>query len=167
MQQPITGVSPPELQEVGIATVWPSIAVTGLGRWLGKRFENNTMIFSPLHLTLGRVAVLLSIPIALKLYFYNLLPFRCRRYRLTNRRVIIQKGLAGVDERWTTLDDFDDIQIIVQEGERWYRCGDLAFTKGKIETLRLIAVPHPESFRSTCLKAQRSYSSVKQFAAAK
>ncbi len=166
MQQAITGVSPPELEEVGIATVWPSIAVTRLGRWLGRRFENKTVI-GPLHLTIGRLAVLMSIPIALKLYFFNLLPFRCRRYRLTNRRVIIQKGLAAADERWTTLDDFDEIQIIVQDGQHWYRCGDLAFIKGKVETLRLIAVPHPESFRSTCLKAQRSYTSVKKFAAKK
>ncbi|MDZ4782333.1 MAG: PH domain-containing protein [Planctomycetia bacterium] len=164
MQQAITGVSPPEQSEVGIATVWPSIAVTALGRWLGRRFENNTVI-GPLHLSIGRVWVLMSIPLALKLYFFNLLPFRCRRYRLTNRRVIIQKGLAGVDERWCLLGDFDEIQIVVQPGQSWYRCGDMVFTKGKVESLRLAAVPHPESFRSTCLKAQRSYTSVKKFAA--
>jgi hypothetical protein len=163
MKQAISGVSPPELQEVGIATVWPSIAVTALGRWLGRRFENTTVV-GPLHLTIGRIWVLMSIPLALKLYFFNLLPFRCRRYRLTNRRVIIQKGLAGVDERWTSLDDFDEIQIIVQPGQAWYRCGDMAFIKGKVESLRLSAVPHPESFRSTCLKAQRAYTSAKKFA---
>jgi hypothetical protein len=166
MQQAITGVSPPELSEVGIATAWPSIAVTSLGRWLGRRFENNTVV-GPLHLSIGRIWVLMSIPLALKLYFFNLLPFRCRRYRLTNRRVIIQKGLAAVDERWTSLDDFDEIQIIVQPGQAWYRCGDLAFVKGKVESLRLIAVPHPEAFRATCLKAQRSYTSVKKFAGVK
>ncbi len=163
MTQAITGVSPPELAEVSIATAWPSIAITRLGRWMGKLFENNTVV-GPLHLTLGRIAVLMSIPLALKLYFFNLLPFRCRRYRLTNRRVIIQKGLSAADERWTSLDDFDEIQIIVQPGQAWYRCGDLAFVKGKVESLRLLAVPHPEAFRATCLKAQRSYSSVKKFA---
>lgn len=163
MTQAITGVSPPELAEVGIATAWPSIAITKLGRGMGKVFENNTVV-GPLHLTIGRIAVLLSIPLALKLYFFNLLPFRCRRYRLTNRRVIIQKGLSAADERWTSLDDFDEIQIIVQPGQAWYRCGDLVFVKGKVESLRLLAVPHPESFRATCLKAQRSYSSVKKFA---
>lgn len=163
MKQAIAGVAPPELAEVPIATAWPSIAVTALGRWLGRRFENNTVI-GPLHLTIGRLWVLLSIPLALKLYFFNLLPFRCRRYQLTNRRVIIQKGLAGADERWTTLDDFEDIRIEMQDGQAWYRCGDLVFTKGKVESLRLPAVPHPESFRATCLKAQRSFSMVKKFA---
>lgn len=166
MKQAITGVTPPELAEVTIATAWPSIAATALGRWLGRRFENQTVI-GPLHLTIGRVWVLMAIPLALLLYFANLLPFRCRRYRLTNRRVIIQKGLAASDERWTSLDDFDEIQILVQSGQGWYRCGDMAFIKGKVESLRLFAVPHPEAFRATCLKAQRSFTAVKRFSGAK
>ena len=36
MKQAIAGVAPPELGEVTIMTVWPSIGALGLGRWIGR-----------------------------------------------------------------------------------------------------------------------------------
>ena len=38
MRQPIAGVSPPQLSEATIMTVWPSLAATGIGRGLGRLY---------------------------------------------------------------------------------------------------------------------------------
>lgn len=160
MKQPIAGVAPPELGEVTVMTVWPSIAVLGLGRFLGRLYSIKAgfgYIF-----TVGNLIVLLSIPLALLLYFVRLAPGINRRYRLTNQRVIIEKGFRAIEERSVGLDQFDEITIEVLPGEEWFRAGEMVFHKGTLETFRISAVPRPESFRQVCLKAQRAYASVRR-----
>ena len=160
MKQAIAGVAPPELGEVTIMTVWPSIAATGLGRFLGRRYENRTGLGNIL--TIGNVWKIASIPVALAIFFAMLLvPGFNRRYRLTNRRMAIEKGLSPKVDSAVSLDDFDTIDIEYLPGQEWYPCGEMIFRKGKIETFRLSAVPRPESFKQVCLKTQRAYTSVK------
>ena len=173
MKQAIAGVAPPELGEVTIMTVWPSMAKFAPARWLGRRYQNQTGI--PPVLTLGRFMALASIPVSLGMFAAKLAwPGFCRRYRLTNRRVIIEKpprirdvalGLfkAKWTEEWSVdLDDFDEIEVVVLPGQEWYPAGDLVFRHGKLETFRLLAVQRPETFRRTCLKAQQAYAAVKK-----
>ena len=176
MNQPIAGVSPPSLRETTIMTVWPSMAATAYGRWWGRRFENKwglTLFGIPL--TLGRLMALVSIPLVLPLYFHMLiprLPFvvfgvpnpACRRYRLTNRRVIVEQPFGGGEQQSVSLDRFDTVTVEVQPGQGWYPAGDLVFRNGAVETFRLKGVPHPEPFAQTCLKAQRVYVGVQQAA---
>jgi len=159
MKQAIAGVAPPALSEVTIMTVWPSLAATGLGRALGKLYmigEGKGAI------TPGRIIALLSVPVVLPLFFLTLNPFSSKRYRLTNRRVSVQRGIRGVDERWVELDRFDSIEVVVQPGQEWYHSGDLVFRYGATETLRLEGVARPETFRQTCLKARNSFVGVKK-----
>lgn len=173
MKQAIAGVAPPELGEVTIMTVWPSMAKFAPARALGRLYRNQTGI--PPVLTLGKIAALATIPLSLGLFAAKLAwPGFCRRYRLTNRRVIIEKPprirdvLLGFSKaRWTEewsvgLDDFEEIDVLVQPGQEWFPAGDLVFRHGKLETFRLLAVQRPETFRRTCLKAQLSYASVKK-----
>jgi len=40
-------------------------------------------------------------------FFWQLMPYVCRRYALTNRRIIIRKGFMPVDDQWIDLDKFD------------------------------------------------------------
>jgi hypothetical protein len=161
MKQAIAGVAPPELSEVTIMTVWPSIAATGLGRFLGRRYESRVGIGNIL--TIGNIWKIASIPVALGIFFVMLLvPGMNRRYRLTNRRLAIENGLSPKVESAVALADFDTIDIEYLPGQEWYPCGEMIFRKGKIETFRLSAVPRPESFRQVCLKTQRAYSSVKE-----
>ncbi|HEY1602493.1 MAG TPA: PH domain-containing protein [Pirellulales bacterium] len=159
MKQAIAGVAPPTSSEVTVMTVWPSIAVTGLGRFLGRRYESRLGIGNIW--TVGNVWKIASIPVALGLFFMLLAPGFNRRYRLTNRRLIIEKGIVPAPESSVLLDDFDAIDIEFLPGQEWFPCGEMIFRKGKIETFRLSAVPRPESFRQVCLKTQRSYTSVK------
>lgn len=160
MKQAIAGVAPPDLGEVTMMTVWPTIAANPLGRALGRMYTNRAGVGHIL--TVGKLMMVLTIPLALGLFALSLAPWNCRRYKLTNRRVIIQNKPRPVDERWIGLDEFDAIDVLVLPGQQWYPAGDLIFRKGKVETFRLSGVSRPETFRQTCLKAQRSFVGVRK-----
>jgi hypothetical protein len=185
MKQAITGVAPPELGEVTIMTVWPTIGAGPAGRLLGRMCSIGG---SRNPFALGKLFCLFpGIPWALLLFAVSLLPpipfagFFNRRYRLTNRRVVelqdkliwktyrplrIPVPFNGIEYGHATktvdLDRFDAIDIVVLPGQAWFPAGDLIFRKGNVETLRLSGVSRPETFRETCLKAQRAYVGVKK-----
>jgi len=128
-----------------------------LGRWLGRVYRIRDG-FGPV--SVGRLALLATIPLGLFLYLSLRLPWAIRRYRLTNRRVTVERGISPKVEQYVDLDRFDAIDLVVQAGQEWYDCGDLVFRRGAIETLRLSGVSRPEPFRQTCLKVRQSYVSV-------
>jgi len=158
MLQSIAGVAPPSVSETTVMTVWPSVGSTWLGQWLGRfyRIRDGFGVFS-----IGRLALLATIPIGMAMYLSMRLPWAIRRYRLTNRRVTIERGIAPKVEQYVDLDRFDAIDLVVQPGQEWYDCGDLVFRRGPVETLRLSGVSRPEPFRQTCLKVRQSYVSVR------
>lgn len=155
--QSIAGVSPPEVTETTVMTVWPSVAATSLGRTLGRVFRIRDG-FGPV--SLGRLALLACLPIGLMLYLSMRLPWAIQRYRLTNRRVIVERGIGGKIQQYCDLDQFDSIELVQDPGQEWYAAGDLVFRKGAVEKFRLPGVSRPEPFRQTCLKVQQSYRSV-------
>jgi hypothetical protein len=159
--QPIAGVTPSQVAEAQIMTVWPSICAYPSGRFLGSlyaiRFPNINRV-----LRLGNLIALLSIPHALLLYFWKVLPYVGMRYALTNRRVVVERGLNGVDERSVKLDNFDSIRVEVQPGQAWFHAGDLVFFNGNREVFRLQGVSRPEAFKMACLKAHMAYVGVQQ-----
>jgi hypothetical protein len=160
MKQAIAGVAPPELGEATAMTVWPSLSVMPLGRWLGRLYADRSGPNA--YLTVGKMHMAGSVPLALGLYFYLRRPFGCLRYTLTNRRVVIQLGLKPKADRSIALDEFDTVEIEVQPGQAWFHAGDLVFRRGKTEVFRLEAVKRPEAFRQTCLKARNAYVGVKR-----
>lgn len=176
LPQPIAGVSPPELKETTIMTVWPSIAATGIGQTLGRLFQIKAGIWV---FTVGNMIALASIPLVTALILHSLifnffagLPFigflfapiagTVRRYILTNRRVMIATGLNPKPSQYVDLDRFDSIEVVVQPGQEWYPAGDLIFRKGKIETFQLKGVRRPETFRQTVMKARDAFVGVKK-----
>ncbi|HEX4132811.1 MAG TPA: PH domain-containing protein [Pirellulales bacterium] len=159
MKQAIAGVSPASLGEVTIMTVSPSMAAGALGRRLGELCMIRAGIGSVL--TVGNLIALASIPLAMALYLPKVLPYIGVWYRLTNRRVVVERYCPRKEERSVSLADFDSIDVLVLPGQQWYPAGDLVFRKGQLETLRLPGVLRPEAFRQTCLKAQRAYVGVR------
>ena len=160
MKQPIAGVSPAELGEVTVMTVWPSIAAYPSGQFLGWLYSwkwPDVYIFR-----VGNLLALLSIPHALALYVYRILPWVGIRYTLTNRRIVVRRGLTGVDHKSIDLDRFNSIDIDVKWGQAWFHAGDLVFKLNGVETFRLPGVSRPEAYRSTCLHSQRSHAGVKK-----
>lgn len=157
---PISGVVPPERKEVTVMTVWPSVAALAPGRALGRAFAiqwPDVYIFR-----LGNLLALLSIPLVLPLYFFKVLPFVGTRYTVTNRRIVVLRGIVGKEEKFVDLDRFDTVEVVVEPGQAWYHAGDLVFKQGAVETFRLEGVSRPEAFRATCLKSQMAHAGVKR-----
>ncbi len=159
MKQAIPGVVPSSAGEARIMTVWPSIAKYGVARFLGRLYGIGAggYIFTP-----GNILALALSPLSAALYMLRILPGVGERYTITNRRIVIERGVLGQEMQSVALDRFDTIDIRVLPGQDWYYAGDLVFRKGDIETLRLEAVSRPEGFRQACLKARAAYVGVKR-----
>lgn len=164
MKQAIAGVTPFDMDEATVMTVWPSNAAIWLGplplgRLLGRLYsvQGGFYIFK-----LSSLFCLLSIPLALVLYLKRVGPFVATRYRLTNRRVIVEAGLKCKESKSIGLDRFDSVDVELLPGQQWYDAGDLVFRRGDVETFRLEGVSRPHAFRETCIKAQKSFVGVKQ-----
>ena len=155
--QSIAGVSPPSVAETTVMSVYPSVASTGLGQWLGRVYRIRDGL-GPL--SIGRVALLASIPLGLALYLSLRLPWAIQRYRLTNRRVLVERGVVPKVQQFVDFGQFDSIEVVVGPGQEWYDAGDLVFRRGQVETFRLPGVSRPEAFRRTILEVQQSYRSV-------
>jgi hypothetical protein len=160
MQQPISGVMPSELAEVTCKVTWPTIGAIRFGRLVGRLADIRLGVGD--FFTLGKLMAVATIPISLAVFGWQLMPWVCRRYTLTNRRIIIRKGLRALDERWISLDDFDAIEVDVLPGQEWLHAGDLIFQHGDHEVLRLPGVSRPEAFRRVCLTARTALVSVRE-----
>jgi hypothetical protein len=163
MKQAIAGIAPSQTSEVTVTIEWPTIAATGMGRMLGRLYEIKAGFWI---FTFGRLFMGLTVPIGLFLFFWMLAPWNLQRYRLTNRRVILEKGPKFRAEMFVDLDRFDRIEIDVRPGQGWYPAGDLIFKLGNIETFRLEGVGHPETFRTICMKSHQAYVGVRKSVAA-
>jgi hypothetical protein len=159
MSQPIAGVMPSDLAEVTCKVVWPTIGATRAGRLVGRLAD--VRIGLGKFFTLGKLLALATIPISLAVFAWQLMPYVCRRYAVTNRRIIIRKGLMPVDERWIDLDQFEAIDLEVLPGQQWLHAGNLIFRRGGQEVLRLAGVSRPEVFRRVCQTAQDALVSVR------
>jgi hypothetical protein len=159
MHHPIPGVTPSELAEVTCRVVWPTIGATRAGRFVGQAAAVRTGWGE--FFTLGKLLALATIPIALVVYAWQLMPYVCRRYALSNRRIIIRKGLMPVDEHWIGLDEFDTVEVEILPGQQWLHTGDILFKRAGNEVLRLPGVPRPEIFRRVCQTAQDALISVR------
>ena len=149
MKQAIAGVAPADGPEVTAMTVWPSVAAMRLlgfpvGRTLGRLFGIRAGFYI---FTIGNLFCLLSIPIAIVLYFKRVGPVVAMRYRVTNKRVLVERGLTGRLEKSIDLDRFDSIEIDIEPGYEWYDAGDLVFRQGEVERFRLEGVSRPQAFR--------------------
>lgn len=141
-------------------TTWPSVAMYGPGRALGQLFAIRWP--DVYFLRLGNLIALASIPLVLPLYFLKVLPFIGTRYLVTNRRIVVLRGIVGKEEKSVDLDRFDLVEIVTQPGQEWYDAGDLVFKQGNVETFRLEGVSRPEAFRHVCLKAHQAFAGVKK-----
>jgi hypothetical protein len=144
-RQVVTGVVPPGVDEALIREVWPSVAsqpaIASLGRAL-----TNTIVLAPLAWGLMAAA-----------YFGKLLPFLARRYALTNRRVLIRKGLKGIPGDSVPLSDIDEVRLVTDGNSDFFRAGTLEIVSGGKVLLTLKGIPEPESFRHAILNARNAW----------
>ena len=133
---------------------WPTITATAPGRWAG-RFATIGPDFGTV-VSLGTLLSIATLPVSLAVYAWQLMPFVARRYRLTDRRIVIQRGLTPVDGDSIGYDEFDAIEVETLAGQEWLHAGELVFRRDGKEVLRFSGVSRPEVFRQVCLEAQNA-----------
>lgn len=139
--QAVTGVVSPLTSEAMIKEVWPSVTTSSGIAALGEKLIRS-IILAPL-------GWLLMIPI----YFWKLAPFFARRYTLTNRRIMIQRGLKPTPREQVALADIDEVRLDRGSANAFFRAATLdIISKGQV-ALKLTGVPDPESFRAAIRNA--------------
>jgi hypothetical protein len=139
--QPVTGLTPPQVGEALIRGAWPSVAAMPAVASLGR-----SLILSIIGAPLGWALML-------PFYFKKVLPFIATRYTLTNRRLMIQRGLKPVPVEEVPLSEIEDVRVNLDENSAFFRSGDLeVVSKGQVR-LKLAGVPEPEAFRQAILNA--------------
>ncbi len=149
---PIAASDLPVLPEITAMTIWPTIGATEPGRVVGRLAAIRAGW--PRFLTVGMLLAVATIPLSLGVFVWQLLPFVYRRYRITDRRIVVDKGLGLSEERSVGLDEFDEIEIVVLPGQEWLRSGELVFRRAGQEVFRLPGVSRPVPLREVCLKAR-------------
>lgn len=165
MTKAILGVAPSDEDEVLVMSYFTSMSANPLARQLGRVYQMSLPV-GPFAITIGKVLSVALIPVSLLLWLVNLAPFVCRRYTVTNKRVVVQRGWTAQDERSVAFDRFDSIEIEVFAGQDWYDAGDLVFRQGATETFRLQAAPYPDGLRTNILKCRNSHVGVQAALAA-
>jgi hypothetical protein len=141
-EQAITGVMPPSLGEARIRETFPSVlglskSLAGLGKMLIK-----SVFLAPL-------GWLVLAP----LFVRRITPFIAKRYTLTNRRVMIQRGLKPSMSQQVELKDIDDVRPVEGTYDPFFRAGDLEIISKGAVALKLVGVPEAEGFRRAILSA--------------
>ncbi|MHB1422879.1 MAG: PH domain-containing protein [Gemmataceae bacterium] len=145
-RQAVAGLTPPQLAEAMIREVWPTVrgvsaGVAGLSAKLMQ-----SVFLAPLGWMLNSL-----------LFGRKLAPLLCRRYTLTNRRLMVRRGWKPEAVQQIALTDIDDVRLIADSYDAFYRSGDLQVLTGGKEALTLIAVPEPESFRHAIVNAVKAW----------
>ncbi len=133
---------------------WPTITATVPGRLVGRLAAVGPGFGTTL--TLGVLLSVITLPISMAVYAWQLMPFVARRYRLTDRRIVVQRGLTPVEGASITYDQFDEIEVQTLPGQAWLHAGELVFRRDGQEVFRLSGVCRPEVFRRVCLEAQNA-----------
>ena len=145
-RQAVAGLTPPQLAEAMIREVWPSVrgisaGIAGLSASLMR-----SIFLAPLGWLLNGL-----------LFGRKLAPAICQRYTLTNRRLMVRRGWKPAAVQEVALKDIDDVRLVPDSYDSFYRSGDLQVLSGGKEVLKLVGVPEPESFRQAILNAVKSW----------
>jgi hypothetical protein len=144
--QAVAGLTAPQIAEAMIREAWPSVAaypaVASLGRACIK-----SIVGAPL-----------GWAIMLPFYFLKILPFIATRYTLTNRRLMIRRGLKPAAAHEVALADIDRVNLVKDANSDFYRSAalEIILTDGKVG-LRLPGVPEPEGFRHAIVNARQAW----------
>jgi hypothetical protein len=144
--QAVTGLTPPQLGEALIREAWPTVLAfqPGLARLAHRLMK--TVVLAPL-------GWLLLAP----LFAFRFRPFFCKRYTLTNRRLMIQAGIKPSPVQEIALADIDAVRLDPASFDEFFLSGTLeVLSKGQV-ALRLVGVPEPDSFRHAVVNAWRAW----------
>ena len=150
--QPISGVSAG--RETVIEDVYPSIAASGLGRFLGQLMDS-----IPGSINGIRLSQVLFAPLVAPLALAGYAKFKVSGpvYLLTNRSVQVRSALGRNLMQSAPLAEVDDIEIRIAPGQSFYQAGDLVLLNSRGDVLLTLAgIPRPERFRQIILDAREA-----------
>ena len=151
--QAISGVSAGI--ENDMETIYPSIAASGIGKFLGRAMNLFPGRINGIRLSHILIAPLV-IPPAVVWYFK--LKVLDPKYVLTNRSVRLLSSLTNNLLQQVSLADIENIDISVASGQEFYHAGDLQVLDARGETLLVLpGVQHPVRFRHIILDARNSW----------
>jgi hypothetical protein len=138
--------------EAAIASVYPSIAATGVGCGLGKLYNSIPVRIGGVKLS-NLLFVLPTAPIAALIYLLQ--KAFGTRYLLTNRALQKWKSLGSERVASVNLADIGDVVIRQDPGQVFYRAADLyVVNKAGDRIMSLPGVPYADVFRQTILEAR-------------
>jgi hypothetical protein len=145
-KEAVAGVWPVEFGEAHILQTFPSIAASGLGKFLGGIYG--------LAFPIGFLIHIVTLPVPILLAVTMFLTSRMRRYEVTSLRVRIRRGVSKGDGPEVKLDELEDVRLVVRPGQAFYRAADLELiVRGQV-ALTLDGVPSPEAFQQNILEAR-------------
>src|SRR3954454_18933156 len=113
-RQAVAGLMPPQLAETMIREVWPTVmeVSVGVAALSGKLMRSGFL--APLGWMLNSL-----------LFGKKLAPVICKRYTLTNRRLMVRRGWKPAPVHEVALQDIDDVRLVADSYDAFYRSGDL------------------------------------------
>jgi hypothetical protein len=153
-KEAVAGVWPVDYGEAHIATAWPSISATGLGRFLGGLYSLPWPIGWLLHMAT------LPAPIMCAAAMYALSGFK--RYTLSTLRIRVNGGIRGTSRAEVGLADLEEVRLVQRVGQPFYLAADLELVSGGRTILTLPGVRHADAFHRNILRARDALVLVKQ-----
>ncbi len=149
----VTGVVPPKQQEAMIREVWETTAANGPAQTTARKLIRS-VILAPL-------GWLLLAPLWGKRFlgFLPGLSFLTVKFTLTNRRLMIRKGMKPHPTAEIPLNQIGEVHIRTDSNSDYYATGDLEVQRkdGTI-AFTMKGVPEPESFRQAILQSRDAWS---------
>jgi uncharacterized membrane protein YdbT with pleckstrin-like domain len=145
-RQAVTGVMPPQLGEAIIREAWTNVTgISPMVSGLAKRLTHTVILAPVAWLLLGGLLLI------------KFAPFIAKRYTLTNRRLMIRRGLKPQPSHEVSLADIDEVRIDPKSVDDFYRAGTLEIvSKGQV-VLTLPGVPEPEGFRHVVIDSCKAW----------
>ena len=141
-----------------VMAVYPSIAATGIGKWLGQLYGCLPMKVCGIKLS----HLLFPLPTAIigVLVFFHLKLFG-EVYALTNKTVQLRRSIGNRLIREVPLSEIDQIVIRQEPGQEFYPAADIYLLNKAGQTLMsLPGVPRADVFRQTLLEARSARNQV-------
>jgi hypothetical protein len=146
VRQAVTGVVPPQVREALIREAFPTVAGLAAGPAALAKTLMRTLILAPLgFLLLG------------PLFALKFAPFVCKRYTLTNRRLMIQRGYKPSPVQEVALADIDEVRSNPNAVDPFYVSGTLEIVSNGRVVMTLPGVPEPEGFRHAIINAVKAW----------
>ena len=151
-QQVITGVVGPQQGEALIREVWATTAANAPAMTLARKLIS-TVVLAPIGWLL--IAPLFGMRL---LGFLPGLSFLTVKYAVTNRRLMVRKGMKPLPVHQIPLDQIADVRVIPDANSDFYTTANLEVLAkdGKV-AFTMAGVPEPESFRQIILQARDAW----------